>query len=371
MFGALHLEEITGGSFLEVLKSLILNCIPDGGEIIKIVQDFSVLFLILGILAGVFQCFFGYKVRRLWTAILMIAVCGCAGAAVAAWLELPVAAVIGITAGAAVIGGLLGYFVWIIGCFFRPFAVISISVFAAFVINDMHTLGLIIGLAAGLIAGIVSAAFYRVSLILYTSVFGGLLAGACAAELIGLDLWYLPLIIGGVLALAGIIVQLLVNRKAKTAEKAQASADGAAEENGSGQEKEAAERFEEAFAEGKPDAQPSENALGAAGVTAGNGQEEASSGAVFGEEKPENCVPGESAAELAAAAEPENCAEKAPKPEAAGAGQSAAAAEGAVKNADADMGTEGGVCPECGAPHGAGAKFCMQCGHKLIGTFGN
>lgn len=335
MFCAVHLDKIAGGDFFEVLRSLVVNYIPDGGTIVKLLSELSILFLILGVMVGISQCFFGYQLRRLWTAILMIVLCGCSGAALATELKLPVAALVGVTAAMAVVGGLLGYFLWIVGCFFRPFAVVSISVFAAFVINDMQTLGLIIALAAGLIAGIVSAAFYRVCLILYTSVFGGLLTGACIAELTGLDLWYLPLVIGGILALAGLIVQLLVNRRTKETERTENTPEG------DGTERKESGEF--------------------------SGTDEPAVQGVLEAEAAEAYVQDDGALELAAAAEPEN-----DKGTGLPEGLKNTASDAETENTAADRpcdtaGTARDVCPACGTPHGAGAKFCMQCGRRLIG----
>lgn len=341
MFGAIHLDKIAGDDFFEVLRSLIWHCLPDGGTVIKILYDYSILFLILGILVGVSQCFFGYKLRRLWTAILMIVVCGCGGAVLAAELKLPVAALIGVTAGTAIVGGLLGYFLWIIGCFFRPFAVISISVFAVFVINDMHTLGLIIALAAGLIAGIVSVAFYKVCLILYTSIFGGGLTGVCMAGLVGGDMWYLSLIVGGVLAVVGIIVQLLAGRNTKEA----VNADGK-------------EQSEEALEVPAAKVQEPDSFADAAKT------EDSAAAEIYAQSAGE--------AEFAAAAETEGC-EGAVRADISGNAEPVTEAENtAADNAFTDNvsdtdGAANDVCPVCGAPHSARAKFCMQCGQKLIG----
>lgn len=355
MFCAVHLDKIAGGDFFEVLRSLVVNYIPDGGTIVKLLSELSILFLILGVMVGISQCFFGYQLRRLWTAILMIVLCGCSGAALATELKLPVAALVGVTAAMAVVGGLLGYFLWIVGCFFRPFAVVSISVFAAFVINDMQTLGLIIALAAGLIAGIVSAAFYRVCLILYTSVFGGLLTGACIAELTGLDLWYLPLVIGGILALAGLIVQLLVNRRTKETERTENTPEGDGTERKqsgefSGTDEPAVQGVLEAEAARAPETDTLENTA------------RPEDGAAA-----EAYVQDDGALELAAAAESEN-----DKGTGLPEGLKNTASDAETENTAADRpcdtaGTARDVCPACGTPHGAGAKFCMQCGRRLIG----
>lgn len=367
MFGVVGLENISGNNFFEVLRSLVSAYLPGGGKVAEILLDYAVLFLLLGIAVGVSQCFFGYRLRRYWTAILMAISCGCGGGVLAAEFGLPIAALVGITVLAAAISGLFGYFLWIVGCFLRPFAIVSIAVFSVFVINQLQTLGLIIGLAAGLIAGILVAAFYKVGLRLYTAVFGGLLFGECVWELTGLSPWYPALVIGGVFALVGLGIQIFTGRKPK--EENVFSGEGISEG--------------EMAAEGIDNLQGSGEFFGQGQAVQGSGEflaqgQAAKRSAVDGTMQPQGM------GEVAATAEPDTAV---PEGFAMG-GQAFVAQPGQTgqsmnktatasspvvdkNSADADFvagektSTTVGICPSCGTPYSARAKFCMQCGCKL------
>lgn len=344
MFAVVHLDKISGGDFFEVLQSLVSKCVPNGETILKVLSDYSVLFLILGIAVGISQCFFGYRLRKLWTAILMIILCGCGGAFLAAELGLSVAALVGITAGMAVVGGLLGYFLWIAGCFARPFVVVTVTVFAVFAVYDLQTLGLIVGLAAGLIAGIVAAAFYRMGLMVYSAVFGGLLTGECIWSLVGLEIRYPALIIGGILALAGFGVQFFVNRKpegkavTKTEQSAemgekQPEAEGAAglfaaAQEGTGGDGELLQRDGAVANGGGVALQPDDTGTFSYGTVPQPNHLTATDGTI---RSPEG-----------AAARPDQALTE-----------------------NSGNAVPAGFCPSCGTPYSARAKYCMQCGRKL------
>lgn len=319
MFGVVNLENISGNDFFEVLRSLVSAYLPDGRKIAGILSDYAVLFLLLGIVVGISQCFFGYKLRKYWTAILMAILCGYGGGLLAAGFGLSGVALVGIAVLAVVIGGLAGYFLWIIGCFLRPLASVSIAVFSGFVIYQLQTLGLIVGLAAGLVMGILVAAFYKIGLRLYTAVFGGLLVGGCVWELTGLSPWYPAFILGGIFALVGFGVQIFSGGKPK--EGTAVSGEEVSADQVAGQEDEAM----------KP------QGMGEAAATA-------EQDAII--TMPENLDAGEQAPFAPLDITDENVN-----------GTAFGFAEG--KNAAA------GFCPSCGTPYSARAKFCMQCGRKL------
>ncbi|MDE7326873.1 MAG: zinc ribbon domain-containing protein [Lachnospiraceae bacterium] len=321
MFGMISLEEISGSSFLEILKNLVLQYVPDGETILRLLSDYPELFLSLGIAVGISQCFFGYAMRRLWTAILSVVLCGCCGAAFAVGVSLKPEGLAVATAVAAVLGGIVGYSLWIAGCFLRSFFIVGTAVFILFVMDGSNVPGLITGLAAGLVAGIATVAFYRVCLVLYTALFGGLLAGACILGLAKAD-GYPVYIIGGLLAAAGIAVQFIMGRKSKVAAGAGMSAKEAAKRLKATTQMDTAAQLAAADEEGGETAQekrPEEGGYKDGTVVSGND---------FARPQKEEIV---------------------------------AAQEGSGENAD----TSAKACPSCGAPYSSRAKFCMQCGCKL------
>ncbi len=211
MFANIQFNEFAGDSFYEVLGKIFRSIVP--AEWIEAVEKYAVLFLILGLVIGISQCFFGYKLRKIWTGLDGMVVFGLGGAAVAVSFGLSIGTVVAVTVGASIAGGLLGYFLWGAGIFLRVFSVVSVCVFAVTTLYKLEALGLIIALAAGLIAAILTVAFVKIALIFYTSVTGALTAGVCLSKLFQEDAWYLPLIIGGILAVAGLAAQFITNRK--------------------------------------------------------------------------------------------------------------------------------------------------------------
>lgn len=211
MFANIQFNEFAGDSFYEVLEKIFRSIVPV--EWVEAVEKYTVLFLILGLIIGISQCFFGYKLRKIWTGLDGMVVFGMGGAAIAVRFGLSIGTVVAVTVGAAVAGGLLGYFLWGAGIFLRVFSVVSVCVFAVGILYKLEALGLIIALAAGLIAAILTVAFVKIALIFYTSVAGALTAGVCVSKLFHEDIWYLPLIIGGILAVAGLAAQFITNRK--------------------------------------------------------------------------------------------------------------------------------------------------------------
>ena len=211
MFANIQFNEFAGDSFYEVLGKIFRSIVP--AEWMEAVEKYAVLFLILGLVIGISQCFFGYKLRKIWTGLDGMVVFGLGGAAVAVSFGLSIGTVVAVTVGASIAGGLLGYFLWGAGIFLRVFSVVSVCVFAVTTLYKLEALGLIIALAAGLIAAILTVAFVKIALIFYTSVTGALTAGVCLSKLFQEDAWYLPLIIGGILAVAGLAAQFITNRK--------------------------------------------------------------------------------------------------------------------------------------------------------------
>ncbi len=327
MFGVVSLEEISGSSFFEVLQNLILNYIPDGANLLETLEQSMGLFLLVGLVFGIFQCFLGYAARRVWTALLLLALCGYGGALAAEHFLLPMEGFVAVTAIVASIGGLAGYFFPGIGSFLRPLFAIFISAFAIFTANGLRSLGIIVGLSAGLIVGIAVAVFSRMGLMLYTALFGGLLAGICVVEAFSVPGEYATFVIGGMFAVAGFSTQLFASGKLSgEAEKADSA-------------KEAAKRLKVAT-------QMDTAAQFAAADEEKNGKDlnisDSGEGAAQGEEK-----------EMEDFSKPKE-EEETPEKE----GET-------MEQVQPIFDAPAGNCPSCGALYSARAKYCMQCGQKL------
>lgn len=230
MLEKLRLEELEGNSMLEVMENLFAR-IPGWDDAVFIFEKCAAAFLILGILLALLQCFGGYKLRRIWTTEVGLAVSGIAAAIAAMEYALPVAAVIAITIAAAVVGALLTWFLWKLGMFLRVLAAVFLVIFAAFVAGDMAVVGIIAGLAAGLIAGILILALHKPMTILYTALSGGILAAVFVQAILPIHFSRgIIFTIGGGLALCGTLVQWLTSQKADEKPEAAGDLDTAASE---------------------------------------------------------------------------------------------------------------------------------------------
>ena len=356
-----ELLKVSGNSPEEVLREILSAILPE--SMLDTAADLSILLLILGILAGVAQCFFGFKLKKLWTAIVGALFFGLTGAAISIAAGLPDAAVIGITAGAAVVGGLLGYFLWIAGIFIRVLFVVATVTYVVCISYDLKTLSLIIALAAGLIMAILAVAFVKPIVIIYTSFLGGMMVAKNICSLIKQEQWYLPLIIGGVLAVAGIVVQVMTNRRKtlvrepqpdeQAAVQTEQSAGSAVQDalSSTDEVREAQEQFI-----GKEKAAAAESTVSkkiVEGSLVAGGSEELTM-----EPTEQNSL---SSAGGAQEKGPAAQSEPAKEPVTDTAEKEAAVAEEPMATEEPKH-----LCPSCGAEYKAGAKFCMRCGQKLV-----
>ena len=168
-----------------------------------VAAGFSILFSLL-------NCFFGYKLRKLWIALfgfLLGFFIGFAVVTVAAGGGTAVGALIGAAAG--LLCGLLAYkiyrlgmFLWCAGC---TFTVVCPFIYQA---GGADWLAVTVGLLAGLVVGVLVLKFMRAITIATTAVSGGWNAARQTLALFSItDLaWTLPVAV--LLVLLGIAVQL-------------------------------------------------------------------------------------------------------------------------------------------------------------------
>ena len=344
-----ELLRVSGNSPEEVLREILSAILPE--SILDTAADLSILLLILGILAGAAQCFLGFKLKKLWTAIVGALFFGLTGAAISIAAGLSDAAVIGIAAGAAVVGGLLGYFLWIAGIFVRVLFVVATVTYVVCISYDLKTLSLIIALAAGLIMAILAVAFVKPIVIIYTSFLGGIMMAKNICSLIKQEQWYLPLIIGGVLAVLGIVVQVMTNRRKTVVREPQPD----------GQDTVRAEQMEGSAVQTAKSAGSVVQDAVRAEQSAGSAVQDALSSAdeVRTAQEKEPVAQSEPAKEPVSMTAEQN--ESVENPVTETAVQEAAVAEEPMTIEESKH-----LCPSCGAEYKAGTKFCMRCGQKLV-----
>lgn len=323
-----------GGNLLDDVKELI--------------QEYIIVAAIIGIVTGLLTCFLGYKLRKIWTALVGLLVFGGIGYAVSAMFVDETGAVIGIAVGAGIVGALLGFFLWRLGCALRALVISGLATFVLCMSKvDLDAdLSLIVALAVGLIIAILVFAYIRPLLIFYTAITGGFSAASSIMTLLPEstqeDLWFLVYVIAGVLAIAGIIVQFVTTKK-----KIEPDVVEIPVVSGGMDEILPTNPDAEAFAESTAEDQS---------VFAPTFEEKAEEVAKDVQETADTVVN-----EVTETVEEK--ADEAVEAIAAAAEETAQTAEEVVVEVQeaADP-----VCPTCGEPHKIGAKFCMKCGNKLI-----
>ena len=176
----------------------------------------QVSILILGFSAAFSftQCFFGYKLRKLWivcVGFLVGFVIGLVGGALLippSDYVLLFAVLIGIALG--LLSALAAMKLYHAGMFLYSFLIVFTAVSGLFP-DKLSWLGLIAGLAAGIAAGILTLRFLRPFVICTTAIGGGLSGAQQLLALCGVTSLPVILCAGGAAAVLGLAAQFILN----------------------------------------------------------------------------------------------------------------------------------------------------------------
>jgi len=180
--------------------------------------------IVIGVItciAGLLQCFFGYKLFRFWCGLIGFLIgcfLGLVIAAAGVYSGFPAAGLIGllITLFLGITGALIAYGLYVVGLFIYAFTVAFLVVYYLFtLIVDSAIVCLIAGIIAGITLGILAIYYRRLVIIASTSVSGGISAviGFMMATQ-NFDLGY-GVILLPILIIAGFIVQYMTVKKTK------------------------------------------------------------------------------------------------------------------------------------------------------------
>jgi len=173
----------------------------------------AIVFAIVAI-AGLFQCFFGYKMMRACFAICGFGI-GALGGLIGVGLSVSEAAPAILAAlVCGIILALLLFHIYRLGVFVTNFALVAILVL---LFGGASNESLAIAIIAGFISGIIAAIMVRVWTILSTGSAGGLMAGLAIGSILHIS--YVGAIIGFALAIVGIIFQFKTTSGKKKAVK--------------------------------------------------------------------------------------------------------------------------------------------------------
>ena len=174
----------------------------------------GILALGFGAIFSLMQCFFGYKLRKLWIACAGFFIGFGAGALLSAFLlpanryTLLLVVLIGLAAGGLL--ALTAVKLYHAGIFLYAFFIVFTTVAGLFP-DKLSWLGLLIGLAAGIAAGILTLRFLRPFVICTTAIGGDLSGAQQLLSLFGVSSLPVILGVGTAAALLGLITQFILN----------------------------------------------------------------------------------------------------------------------------------------------------------------
>ena len=178
------------------------------------IETYATIFLLFEVIFGALNCFFGYKLLKVWMDVCGFIIGATGGFLIAARFLTERNIVFGITAAAGIVGSVLAYQIYLVGVFFLGW-MMSVAAVIAFVrslpIGDKEKLVVIAaGVLLGLIVGVLIVKFARPSIILVTGISGGISTATAAFSLLKLEQPVLVVTGAGILlAIVGIMVQFL------------------------------------------------------------------------------------------------------------------------------------------------------------------
>ena len=178
------------------------------------IETYATILLLFEVIFGALNCFFGYRLLKVWMAVCGFMIGAAAGFLIAARFLTERNIVFGITAAAGIVGSVLAYQIYLVGVFFLGW-MMSVAAVIAFVrslpIGDKEKLVVIAaGVLLGLIVGVLIVKFARPSIILLTGISGGISTATAAFSLLKLEQPVLVVTGAGIfLAIVGILVQFL------------------------------------------------------------------------------------------------------------------------------------------------------------------
>ncbi len=170
----------------------------------QITEQTQLVVAAIGGIVALANCFFGYKLRRVWIALsgffIGLAI-GC-GLSLLFGANAGVALLIGLAAGVLV--GLVAMKLYKVGIFLLCFGA-GYLFFAGLVPIDW--LAWVLGVAGGVLVGVLAVRFFRTAVILSTGIGYGMSAAQMLLSVFGVTSLAIVLPAGIVLALAGVVTQ--------------------------------------------------------------------------------------------------------------------------------------------------------------------
>lgn len=188
----------------------IMQVVLKVGELAQNLGQLGKIFLIFTAAAGLLNCFFGYKLLRLWVTIVGLVVGGLGGAFVGYRFLGADLMIVAIIAGVAALAlAAAAFYIYKAGIFLLC-AAIGMAIFI-YVIHPRSSLTFFLCLMAAVGVGALGVAFVKPIVIVTTSVQGGLSAGAALTPLLYLEQSGYGRFLGVGIAALGLLFQILTN----------------------------------------------------------------------------------------------------------------------------------------------------------------
>lgn len=184
-----------------------MNAIAE--QVQEISSAFSDVLLGFGILFALAQCFFGFKLQKLWIAFIGFLIgFGIGVALILYFVQTEHAGTIAVCVGVVcgILAALAAYRLYRAGIFLLCGFNIFIVIYGLLSEKSLW-IGILLGTLAGLAAGILTLKFMRPVIICSTAISGGISAANSIVGLFNSTLIWLPICLGIVIALCGILVQ--------------------------------------------------------------------------------------------------------------------------------------------------------------------
>ena len=173
----------------------------------------SMAVLAIALVICLINCFFGLKMIKVWAALLGFVIGFMLGAGVCGYFGVDgmVAGAIGIVVGIAV--GALGFWLYLAAVFILAW-LFGISI-AGGILGMDTMVKVIVVIVIALVFAVIALRFVEPVMIILTGLQGGLAAGSIVVQMASLPGAYTSYIIGGILAVLGIVVQFILESKRK------------------------------------------------------------------------------------------------------------------------------------------------------------
>lgn len=182
------------------------------GDLVQNLDQLGKSFLIVALVAGLLNCFLGYKLLRLWVTVVGLVAGGLVGLFVSYRVLHADFIVMAVIAGVAALAlAAVAFYIYKAGIFLLC-AGVGMAL-CLYLIHPRSSMTFFICMLISVGIGVLGVVFVKPIVIVTTSVQGGLMAGAALAPLIHVGDTFYGKFLGVGIAALGLLFQILTNRR--------------------------------------------------------------------------------------------------------------------------------------------------------------